>query len=879
MESAIDAVDIVPSRPMEGSGECRKDVDHQAEDSEEEDAVVVRTRKKGNAGNTTRTMDVDECTRPVVREEEEWNPEQSKGFEEGVEEMERESGRQRIKRKRDEEDIHVTDEEEDEEDEEAAIARKLRVAKEQGKEWDVNLWGNQEEEEDEHGREESQDLQDSELNSDSEEDNAENGGKTYKLKPYMPSSPNASQENANNKSKNRGDESPKLHAETQRILRERANRACVGGGNHEIQLKPLSGVLQKLQQRKEELGKKKKRESAANVKRPKQIPVLAAGTPGKNTSKGKDTKQPILTDQDEDVLEIIPPTQAGLVPNQSPSTLPPTAPMPEKSGTESLPMAKELKMTDSSSRELFASGSDSLANQDSLPATWFLHRTAEPHYDEEKRERMTPKKQAMLPRLFDTPQLQDSAPATGSRSPRDFNDSEVEEEDLLSEEEDGTAHVPETALGHERETESDRAVEEEESDQGNDDEEEALEATLDGEDDTEIEEEEEEEEEEEIDTDEEDFLGDPHHPSPQAQRKGKPKPSEENKAFEDKYRNEGAKAFIDDAAELSDDEQNPPASDEEYDGDDNEEDEEVQKMISNKNSERKGDEEIRAKIHQRWAEQEDDRVVQGIVEGVRKGFRRKRQPGMLGNEGSDDEDGDRAARRRARERAGEAEASEDDDDEGYDPALRALKIGQDDEWSEGDKSDDEAFKLHFQEHIAGEETANASEHLHPNEDPFPSNFRRIAQEADVDPSSGEEDAAPTAAIGMHSYRRSGFLAPESLGEGSRSVHRGSSRALGGASRGYIFRADDSKDAPGPGTRNEAKHKGRMEAKQASATLNSNANPSPGQGPGRFSALFDVLNKQKSDQPGKAGSYGGPWKVNAALKKALGGRVRLISPQK
>uniref|UniRef100_A0A6U9Q7D3 DNA replication checkpoint mediator MRC1 domain-containing protein n=1 Tax=Picocystis salinarum TaxID=88271 RepID=A0A6U9Q7D3_9CHLO len=871
MESAILADDIAPSRPMDGSEECRKDVDQEVEDSEEDDAVVVRTRKKGNPGNTTRTMDDDESTRREVVEEEEWDPEQVKDVVDGVEEIEGERGRQRIKRKRDQEDIHVTDEEEDEEDEEAAIARKLRVAKEQGKEWDVNLWGNQEEE-DEHGIEDSQDLQGSETNSDSVEDDAENGGKTYKLKPYVPSSPNASQENGNNKSKNHGDESPKLHAETQRILRERANRACVGGGNHEIQLKPLSGVLQKLQHRKEELGKRKNRESAANANRTKQIPIRAAGTPGKNRSKGKDTKRPILTDQEEDVLEIIPPTQAGLVPNQSPSTLPPTAPMPEKSETERLPVSKELKMTDSSSRELFASGSDSLANQDSLPATWFLHRTAEPHYDEDKRERMTPKKQAMLPRLFDTPQLQDSAPASGSRPPRDFNDSEVEEEDLLSEE-DGTAHVPETAPGYESGTDSDRAVEEEESDHGNNDEEEALEATRDREDDTEV-----EEEEEEVDTDEEDFLGDPQHPSPQAKRRGKPNPSEENKAFEDKYRNEGAKAFIDDAAELSDDEQNPPASDEEYDGDDNEEDQEVQKMISNKNSERKGDEEIRAKMHQRWAEQEDDRVVQGIVEGVRKGFRRKRQPGMLGNEGSDDEDGDRAARRRARERAGEAESSEEED-EGYDPALRALKIGQDDEWSEGDKSDDEAFKLHFQVHIAGEEAANTSEHLHTNEDPFPSNFRRIAQEADIDPSSGEEEAAPTAAIGMHAYRKSGFLASESLGEGSRSVHRGNSRAVGGASRGYIFRADDSKDAPAAGTRNEAKDKGRMEAKQASALLNSNANLSPGQGPGRFSALFDVLNKQKSDQPGRAGSYGGPWKVNAALKKALGGRVRLISPQK
>eukprot|EP00963_Diacronema_lutheri_P014135 scaffold2858_cov659-Pavlova_lutheri.AAC.106 len=862
------------SGSMEGSKGGGKDVVVDEEGGEEEeDAVVVVRGRKGRKGPTTKppSSNGEEAEED---DEEEWDPDHAMDEEEGEDQKKHGDGAQRIKRKRDEDE---SDDEDEEEDEEAAIARRLRIAKQQGNEQDVDLWGNQED--DEQGEEvgvESQDEQDSERTSDSEEEVAEGGGKTYKLKPYMPPSPNASKENANHRTKSQGDESPKLHAETQRILRERANRACVGGGNHEIQLKPLSGVLQKIQNRKEELEKKKKQEIGTKANRRKQASTRAARTPRKRTSKLDDTERPTLSNQEEDALEIMPPTQAGLVPNPSPSTLPATAPAWEKQGKEGLPPAKELKMTDSSSRELFGSGSDSLANQDSLPATWFLHRTTEPHYDEEKREKMTPKKQAMLPRLFNTPQLQGTAPADEDKPPRDFNDSEVEEENLLSEEEeDDTTRVPETVPTREGETHSEGAEEEEEFDFGSDDDEHALGATLDDEDDAE----EGNKSEEELDTDEEDPFGESDHPSPETKHKRKPNPSEENKSFEEKYRNVGAKAFIDDAAELSDDEQNPPASDEEYDGDDNEEDEEVKKMISNKNSERKGDEQIRAKIHQRWEEQEDDKVVQGIVEGVRKGFRRKSQPGMLGNEGSDDENGDRAARRRARERAGQPESS-DQEDEDCDPALRALKVGQDDEWSEGDKSDDEAFKLHFKEHIAVQETADLPEHLPTEEDPFPSNFRRIAQEANADPSSSEEDVAPAAAIGMHSYRKSGFLASEPAGEGSRSIHRGNSRAVGGTSKGYIFRTDDSGGPQARGQGMETKDQGGGEVHRASSFLNSSTTPSPsGQGPGKFSALFDVLNKQNRHQSGKSGSSGGPWKVNAALKKALGGRVQLISPQK
>ena len=55
----------------------------------------------------------------------------------------------------------------------------------------------------------------------------------------------------------------------------------------------------------------------------------------------------------------------------------------------------------------------------------------------------------------------------------------------------------------------------------------------------------------------------------------------------------------------------------------------VQEDLIGHGKDRAGDESKRAKLHQQWLEQQDDRQVARLLEGVRNGFRRKRAGNLL----------------------------------------------------------------------------------------------------------------------------------------------------------------------------------------------------------------------------------------------------------
>lgn len=55
----------------------------------------------------------------------------------------------------------------------------------------------------------------------------------------------------------------------------------------------------------------------------------------------------------------------------------------------------------------------------------------------------------------------------------------------------------------------------------------------------------------------------------------------------------------------------------------------LQEDLIGQERDRKGDEALRAKLHQEWLEQQDAQQVAQVMQGVRNGFRRKRAGHLL----------------------------------------------------------------------------------------------------------------------------------------------------------------------------------------------------------------------------------------------------------
>ncbi|KAK9794910.1 hypothetical protein WJX73_004104 [Symbiochloris irregularis] len=137
--------------------------------------------------------------------------------------------------------------------------------------------------------------------------------------------------------------------------------------------------------------------------------------------------------------------------------------------------------------------------------------------------------------------------------------------------------------------------------------------------------------------------------------------------LKDRPHKKSRRAFVEDEAELSDEEGRADSGDDEDDEDRRQHRALLEQLIGHE-KDGKRDEAKRAALHAKWQEEQDDEAVQRLLKGVQYGFRsrRARHGGALDDEGGNNYDARLRRAAMAARRQAENESSGDDDSEDAD---------------------------------------------------------------------------------------------------------------------------------------------------------------------------------------------------------------------